>query len=400
MKIKLSGDKLITAILDVLGGVQTSVGTNFIMNKLEERGFEANRRQLVTCLRGLVIANKVKQSGSSKSFRWSLYRGDDQTFSKAQMDKAAQQIADLQGKLKELSEQKSKGIAEVHVKDGSKTRKIQGIFHEKFPRIMSLATARKPIFLYGPTGSGKTFIGGQVAEALDLPFNFCSCTAGMSEGQLNGRLMPTVPNKDAILHEYRELKKKKVDSAAAATLALALAGGFSYIIGQFIDTFENGGVFMLDEIDAADSNVLMVLNAALSSNRCAVPNRPHKPYAERHPDFVVMAAANTVGTGSDRMYAGRNKLDAATLDRFNVGKVFVDYDIAAETQLCPDQDLRSILYRWRIGIRRNRLERAMSTRFLIDAYDMKQAGWTIGDIEQAFFEGWREDEINKAKSAG
>jgi hypothetical protein len=37
---------------------------------------------------------------------------------------------------------------------------------------------------------------------------------------------------------------------------------------------------------------------------------------------------------------------------------------------------------------------------MIDAYDMvsdDDIGWTQDDIDAAFFEGWREDEVNKVK---
>jgi hypothetical protein len=131
----------------------------------------------------------------------------------------------------------------------------------------------------------------------------------------------------------------------------------------------------------------------------ALPNRPENPVAKRHPDFVCIAAANTVGTGADRLYSGRNKLDAATLDRFAIGKVLMNYDERVESILCPDSSLRSMLQRYRKNIMAHRLERAMSTRFMRDAYDMMQAGWTIADVNEAFFQGWREDEISKVKNS-
>ena len=118
-----------------------------------------------------------------------------------------------------------------------------------------------------------------------------------------------------------------------------------------------------------------------------------------HKDFVCIGAANTVGTGADRMYSGRNKLDGSTLDRFMVGKVMVDYDRNVEEQLCPDANLRNKLWKIRDAINSHRLERAMSTRFLIDAYDMQEAGWDEKEILDAYFTGWREDEINKVKTS-
>lgn len=260
-------------------------------------------------------------------------------------------------------------IEEIHLKRGDKTeKKMTGLFHYQFPDILTLAAAREEIFLYGPTGCGKSHVCQQVAEALNLDFHFVSCTSGMSEGVLGGKLLPTGKN-----------------------------GQFEYIISEFVKVYENGGVFLLDEIDAADPNVLLIINAALSNGTMAVSNRADRPYAKRHPDCIVIAAANTVGLGSDRLYSGRNKLDTSTLDRFSIGKLMMDYDTEVEKVLCPDDKLRNRLTDYRRGIREHRLERAMSTRFMAKAYKMTQApsNWGLRKIDNAFFAGWREDEINK-----
>jgi midasin (ATPase involved in ribosome maturation) len=261
-------------------------------------------------------------------------------------------------------------IVEVQIKSGEKKIKsVKGLFHTKFERLLSLAKMRKNIFIYGPTGCGKSYVCSQLADALNLPFYFVSCTCGMSEGQLSGRLLP-----------------------------VGKQGTFEYIIGEFVKAYEQGGVFLLDEIDAADPNVLLIINSALANGSMAVPNRPSKPYAKRHKDFICIAAANTIGTGADRLYPGRNKLDGSTLDRFAIGKVFMDYDEQVEKELCPDDELRVKLTGYRVKIRQHRMERAMSTRFMQDAYDMKTGdNWTHDMIDQAFFEGWREDERNKVK---
>ena len=47
---------------------------------------------------------------------------------------------------------------------------------------------------------------------------------------------------------------------------------------------------------------------------------------DRSPDFIAGATANTWGTGATTEFTGRSKLDAATIDRWRMGRVFVDYD--------------------------------------------------------------------------
>ena len=243
---------------------------------------------------------------------------------------------------------------------------IRDSFHKKFTRVLNLAQRRKNIMMYGPTGSGKSHLGEMVATALDLPFYSISCTAGMSEGQVTGRLLPVKDN-----------------------------GAFDYVPAEFVKAYEEGGVFLLDEMDAADPNVLLIINSALANKRMPIVNRPENPVAFMHEDFVMMAGCNTVGTGADRMYSGRAQLDASTLDRFNIGKVLVEYDHELETQLITDRTLRETCWTIRKNILDNRLERAMSLRFMLDSMEMME-DWTINECLEGFFQGWRSDEVAKA----
>jgi MoxR-like ATPase len=248
------------------------------------------------------------------------------------------------------------------------TVKVEGKAHAKFARVLKLAAARRNVLLVGPAGTGKTHLAQQVAEALGLDFAFISCSAGMSEGQLMGRLVPT-----------------------------GEGGRFEYLRSEFVRCYEEGGVFLFDEMDAADSNTMIVINSALANGHMAVPNRPESPVARKHPDFVCIAAANTFGTGADRQYVGRNQMDEATLDRFRIGQVEVDYDAEVEAALCPDDKLRGRLQGYRERARSARLRRVVSMRFLRDAHVMKQAGFTDADIDEALFAGWSRDEIAKVR---
>lgn len=254
----------------------------------------------------------------------------------------------------------------VKTSDDKVLGKIEGKTHTHFARCLRLAGARRHILMIGPAGCGKTFLAGQVAKGLNLPFGHISCSAGMSEGQLMGRLLPTGEH-----------------------------GRFEYSRSEFVKFYEEGGLFLFDEIDAADSNTLLILNSALANGHLAVPNRMHNPVAKKHPDFVVMAAANTYGTGADRQYVGRNQLDESTIDRFRMGQIEMTYDENVEMALCPDVDLRLLLQGYRKKVMNAKLERIVSTRFMQDAYIMTQCGDTIEDIERALFAGWSKDELSK-----
>ena len=292
---------------------------------------------------------------------------------KKEVSRLSRQVADLEINGKQQVKVEIKEVEKfvgVQLLRGKKVvKKTTGIFHKEFPNILDLADLRMNIFLFGPTGCGKSHVCEQLAESLGLPFGFVSCTAGMSEGVIGGKLLP-----------------------------VGKGGAFDYVVSEFVKFYENGGVFLLDEIDAADPNVLLFINAALASEKCPVSNRIASPYAKKHEDFICIAAANTAGTNADRLYSGRNKLDASTLDRFQVGKIMMDYDIEVEKMLCPDEELLARCHVIRESLENNRLERAMSTRFIRDAYRMKtEKNWDIEKIDRAYFSGWREDEMNKVK---
>src|SRR5436309_9214503 len=225
-------------------------------------------------------------------------------------------------------------VQEVVVKVANRPDvKLDGKVHEKFAEVLDLAALRMEILMVGPAGCGKSHLAGQIAQALGLRFGSISCSAGMSEGQITGRMIPTGDG-----------------------------GRFEYQRSQFVEFYEEGGVFLLDEMDAADPNVMLVINQALANGHLPVPNRVTNPQAKRHPDFVLIGAANTFGNGANRMYVGRNQLDESTLDRFRIGQVVMDYDQELEKSILADRDLLQRLW----AIRRNasdcQLRRVVSTR--------------------------------------
>jgi MoxR-like ATPase len=189
----------------------------------------------------------------------------------------------------------------------------------------------------------------------------------MSEGQITGRLIPTGDG-----------------------------GRFEYQRSQFVEFYAEGGVFLLDEIDAADANVLLVINQALANGHLPVPNRIESPQAKRHPDFVLIAAANTFGNGANRMYVGRNQLDESTLDRFRIGQVVMDYDREVEKSILSDGDLLERLWTIRRKAADCQLRRVISTRFIAKAATMRAAGWSAEKIISQLVCGWTQDERTKA----
>jgi len=237
---------------------------------------------------------------------------------------------------------------------------------EEFEDILQRASLGYNLMLVGPSGCGKTFISEQVAVAMKRRFASISCSAGMSESMLIGWLLPT-----------------------------GASGRFEYVQSSFVDMYENGGVFLLDEVDAADPNTMVYINQAIANDHFFIPQRYKKPKVTKHKDFVLIAAGNTYGNGADMMFVGRNQLDAATLDRFRSGVIHMDYSPKVEQTLVhPD------VLKWglsiRSAIRSHKLRRVMSTRFLIDATKALEAGvWELEKVREVYFADWSDNERSK-----
>lgn len=172
----------------------------------------------------------------------------------------------------------------VTVVDGKKAELGDGeIVHEQFDTVCKFVANNEPVFLTGQAGTGKNVLCQQVAKALGLDFYFTN----------------------AVTQEYK-------------------ITGFTDAMGvfhetQFYKAFKNGGLFMLDEMDASIPEVLIILNAAIANRYFDFP--APIGYVEAHPNFRVVAAGNTFGLGANYDYVGRNQLDMASLDRFALVKV-------------------------------------------------------------------------------
>lgn len=277
-------------------------------------------------------------------------------------------VTKMHSAAKEALAEASKQYRPIHIyKDKNNVKKLEDeIYPEEFEHILKLASQRINIMLVGPSGCGKTHVSKLLADALDMRFGSHSCSEGTSESHVAGWILPT-----------------------------GKGGQMEYRQSVFIDIYENGGVFLFDEMDAADPNMLTFVNAALANDRMFVPQRFENPEVLRSDDFICVAAANTFGFGGDEMYVGRNQLDAATLDRFGVSTIHMDYSDRVEYSLVS-RDLLQWGRRIRQRIRDNRLERIMSTRTLITLEKMTKAyGWLEPDWNKAYFTNWTQEEKEK-----
>ena len=92
----------------------------------------------------------------------------------------------------------------------------------------------------------------------------------------------------------------------------------------FYNAFKNGGLCFLDEIDASESRALLELHKIVDTIGYHPYIFPNCEKVNPHPNFTIVAAANTWGTGGDRNYTAREKMDDATIHKFM--QVSYDYD--------------------------------------------------------------------------
>ena len=211
-------------------------------------------------------------------------------------------------------------------------------YHEKFEQVLTQVQLDEPVMLVGPAGSGKNYAVSQVAEGLGLPMYYTNNAS--NEFKLTGFID---------------------------------AGG-TYRDTQFYKAFKNGGVFFLDEIDNSDPSALIVINSALANGYMAFPHET----VDRHPDFRCVAAANTWGKGSNLQYVGRNVLDGATLDRFDM--VFFDYDRKLERALYPSDELLEFMWSLRDAADECRVPHIVSTRAIGKCFKKEQYGMDLETI--------------------
>ena len=241
---------------------------------------------------------------------------------------------------------------------------IEGGAHKKMQQVLDVLMMGEIPILVGPAGTGKTFVAKSIAKVLGLGFNGLSCSGGVTESKFFGRSIPNITT-----------------------------GEEEFSSTAYIKTYEDGGVFLLDEFDAADDNVMVSLNQSLDvdAGYMLAPERKGNEKVMRHKDAHMILTANTYGTGADRQYVSRNQMDAATMDRFTVIEFGYDPDI--EIQICPDAELVERFRGYRKQIMDNGLERIVSYRTLRKAYKQRQIGWTDQQIDEAYFAGWHHDEV-------
>ena len=238
-----------------------------------------------------------------------------------------------------------------------RTYKFTEPLHEKFDEVTAIVSQDIPVYLTGKAGTGKNVICKQVAKALGLDFYFTN----------------------AVTQEYK--------------LTGFIDANGTYQGTQFYQAFTKGGLFFLDEMDASIPETLVILNAAIANRYFDFPTGK----VDAHPDFRVVAAGNTVGTGADSEYTGRYCLDEASLDRFAM--VEISYSRQIEDALSNgDSDLVNFAHTFRDITEKAGLKCLFSYRTITRVAKLKSMLPLKEVLKISLLKGLDVDDINILKS--
>ena len=176
------------------------------------------------------------------------------------------------------------------------------VFHESSRDVIVwLMNPSEPLYVFGPTGSGKTSLIKQLAARLNYP---------VYEVTGHGRL------------EFADL---------VGHLSLR-DGSMEFEYGPLSRAMRHGGIFLLNELDLLEPSTAAGLNSILDGAPLCIPENGGELITP-HPMFRFAATANTNG-GSDEtgLYQGTLRQNLAFCDRFWLCEV--DYPPkAAEVRL-------------------------------------------------------------------
>lgn len=285
------------------------------------------------------------------------------------MQKAKEQLAEAERLSKEAEEKRRKQREQEQANEQKNNRHY--LTDEVVERLKCIGKA----FLVGPAGTGKSTLA------------MCACRELFGiEGTLE----------DVVKSPYFAQISFSPDTVSADML------GFTDVNGVFHETeiirvFRDGGLILFDEMDDADASLLVKLNTMLANRVIPTPNG----MVTQNENTYIVGTANTFGTGGNSMYVGRSRLDAATLDRWKMATIFVDYDLKLEKQIrnkylneVQNIELEIATKTIRDAIEANKWKQICSTRFVIDCCKLMANKFPINKCIDIFLLSW---EKNNAK---
>jgi len=206
------------------------------------------------------------------------------------IEQEASNVSSSEKQTQSVAEQKSTELLVIRSGNYDNTPFIDKHFIKwgKYSDIESVVKSKRffPTFVTGLSGNGKTTTIEQACANLGREFIRVNFTSETNEGDLIGDL-------------------RLID------------GDTKFQYGPVAEAYMRGAVLILDEIDLADTNRVMILQAVLEGKPLFIKKLGQTIVPEK--GFTVFATANTKGKGSiDGRFAGTQMLNEAFLDRFSI----------------------------------------------------------------------------------
>lgn len=255
-----------------------------------------------------------------------------------------EEVKDIYALIEDVSNVKARAI-DVTSKTGTYT--LEGMQHKQFETLLKIVSScdengnnNLNVWIGGLPGAGKTRACQNVAKALGAEF-YC-----------NG----------SIANKYELIGFKDAHGNYQST--------------PFRDAWENGGVYLFDEVDGSVPSAVLAFNSALANGIMAFPDGMLK----RHPNCVIIAAANTMGQGATAEMVGRMKQDAAFLDRF----IFLNWEIdeALEKHIAQNDDWCAYVQQVRRNVATKGVKIIVSPRASFFGAQLLRSGLTFADVKQ------------------
>ena len=293
------------------------------------------------------ITSIIRDISSEAKYSFDRVFAETKAKLEAKQDEATELVKTLTDQIDSV-----KNMGKRIVNIGTPKAPKKALVHSAFDTILRIIKSgkrkEKNVMLVGAAGGGKTLLVKTIANAIGRPFYPFSVGLQTTKSDLLGFINAHGVYMPSIIRE----------------------------------AYEKGGVLLLDEFDCGHAGVITILNSLLANGHCSFPDK----VVDKHPDFICLCACNTYGRGATVDYVGRNRLDAATLDRFIV--VNVDYDEALEEILTQNRVWLRIVRAIRQNVLEQGIKHIVSSRASMDGADLLEEGFTVVEaLDMTVFKG-------------
>lgn len=147
------------------------------------------------------------------------------------------------------------------------------------------ASAREPLFIFGPTGCGKSSCVRQIAARVNIPV-------------------------------YQVTGHNRLEFPELVGHHTVVSGNMTFQYGPLALAMKHGGIFLFDEVDTCDPSTLVGLNTILDGSPLCISENGGELITPS-PEFRIICTGNSNGAGDQTgLYQGVLRLNLAFQDRF------------------------------------------------------------------------------------